>query len=127
MLFKKYKNKIKNLEENLSFWQKNCDELKDTINTLREENKCLKNNNDKLNTEIINMKHLSKENEIMRKYYKVDEIPSPDVQAKMLADLRLHDMEFKILQEKLNDCKKQLSFNQMLLRLPRLVYDMKMF
>lgn len=124
MLFKKYKNKIKSLEKDLSFWQKNCDELKNTINTLREENKCLKDNNNKLNTEIINMEHLSKENEIMRKYYKVDEIPSPDVQAKILADLRLHDMECKILQEQLNDCKKQLSFNQTLLStlsgLPRL-------
>lgn len=115
MLFKKYKNKIKSLEEDLSFWEKSCNELQNTINTLREENKCLKDDNDKLNTKIINMEHLSKENEIMRKYYKVDEIPSTDVQAKILADLRLHDMEFKILQEKINDYKKQLSFNQILL------------
>lgn len=115
MLFKKYKNKIKSLEEDLSFWEKSCNELQNTINTLREENKCLKDDNDKLNTKIINMEHLSKENEIMRKYYKVDEIPSADVQAKILADLRLHDMEFKILQEKINDYKKQLSFNQILL------------
>ena len=115
MLFKKYKNKIKSLEEDLFFWEKSCNELQNTINTLKEENKCLKDDNDKLNAKIINMEHLSKENEIMRKYYKVDEIPSADVQAKILADLRLHDMEFKILQEKINDYKKQLSFNQILL------------
>lgn len=112
MLFKKHKNKIKILEEDLFFLRKNCDELKNTINALREENKRLKDNNDKLNTENMNMKYLSKENEIMRKYYKVDEIPSADIQAKVLADLRLHDMEFKILQEKLNDCKQYLLFNQ---------------
>lgn len=105
MLFKKHKNKIKILEEDLFFLRKNCDELKNTINELREENKRLKDNNDKLNTENMNMKYLSKENEIMRKYYKVDEIPSADIQAKVLADLRLHDMEFKILQEKLNNCQ----------------------
>ena len=87
---------------------KKYNELKDTIILLREKNESL----------TIDMEHLSQENEIMRKYYKVDEIPSPDVQAKILADLRLHDMEFKILQEKLNDCKKQLSFNQILF--PRL-------
>lgn len=115
MLFKKYKNKIKSLEEKLSFWEKSCDELGNTIITLREENKCLKDDNNKLNTKIINMEHLSKENEIMRKYYKADEIPSADVQAKILADLRLHDMEFKILQEKIDYYKKQLSFNQILL------------
>ena len=126
MLFKKYKNKIKSLEEDLSFWQENCDELQNIINTLREKNKCLKDDNNKLNTEIINMRHLSKENEIMRKYYKVDEVPSSDVQAKILADLRLHDMEFKILQEKLNNCQQQLSsFNQMQFLFPYYFYMKK--
>lgn len=113
MLFNKYKNKIKELEKDLSFWQTTCDELQETINELREENKSLKNINDKLNAQIIDMKQLSEENKIMRKYYKADEEPSPEVQAKILADLRLHDMEFKILQEKLNDCKQKLYFNQM--------------
>lgn len=125
MLFKKYKNKIKSLEEDLSFWQEQCDELQNTINTLREKNKCLKDDNNKLNTEIINMRHLSKENEIMRKYYKVDEVPSPDVQAKILADLRLHDMEFKILQEKLNNCQQLLSFNPMQFLFPYPLYIKK--
>lgn len=109
MLFK-YKNKIQNLEKDLNFWEKTCDELQETINELREENKNLKTINDKLNT---HMEQLSKENKIMRKYYKADEEPSPEIQAKILADLRLHDMEFKILQEKLNDCKQILYFNQM--------------
>ena len=112
MLFK-YKNKIQNLEKDLSFWKKTCDELQETINELKEENKNLKNINDKLNTQIIDIKQLSKENEIMRKYYKVDEEPSPEIQAKILADLRLHDMEFKILQEKLSECRQKLYFNQM--------------
>ena len=109
MLFK-YKNKIQNLEKDLNFWEKTCDELQEIINELREENKNLKTINDKLNT---HMEQLSKENKIMRKYYKADEEPSPEIQAKILADLRLHDMEFKILQEKLNDCKQILYFNQM--------------
>lgn len=116
MLFNK--NKIQELERSLSFWQKTCDEMQETINELREENKNLKNINDKLNTQIIDMKQLSEENEIMRKYYKADEEPSPEIQARILADLRLHDMEFKIIQEKLNDCKQKLHFNQMLVTLP---------
>jgi len=54
----------------------------------------------------------------MKKYYKLNEEPSSDVQAKVLVDLRLHDMEFKILQEKLSNCQQQLSLNQRLLSSP---------
>ncbi len=118
MLFK-YKNKIQNLESDLKSWEKTCNELQEIINELREENKNLKNTNDKLNAQIIDMKQLSEENQIMRKYYKADEEPSPEVQAKILADLRLHDMEFKMLQEKLND---KIYFNQMLASLPLSMY-----
>ena len=105
MLFNKYKNKIQNLEKDLSFWKKTCNELQKTINELREENKNLKNINNQLNTQIIDMKQLSEENEIMRKYYKIDEEPSSDVQAKVLVDLRLHDMEYQRLKEKMDEIK----------------------
>ena len=54
----------------------------------------------------------------MKKYYKLNEEPSSDVQAKVLVDLRLHDMEFKILQEKLSNYQQQLLLNQKLLSLP---------
>lgn len=113
-MFNKYKNKIQDLERDLKSLEKTCNELQETINKLKEENRNLKDANDKLNTQIIGMEQLSKENEIMRRYYKADEEPSPEIQAKILADLRLHDMEFKILQEKLNDCKQKIYFNQML-------------
>lgn len=96
---------------------KSCNDLQEIINKLKEENQILKTTNDKLNDQIIDMKKISQENEIMRKYYKVDEELSPDIQAKVLSDLKLHDMEFKIIQEKLNDCKQQLS-NIPLLSLP---------
>ena len=120
MLFK-YKNKIQNLESDLKSWEKTCNELQETINELREENENLKNTNDKLNAQIVDIKQLSEENQIMRKYYKTDEEPSPEVQAKILADLRLHDMEFKILQEKINDNK--IYFNQRLMSLPLSMYS----
>lgn len=96
---------------------KSCNDLQEIINKLKEENQILKITNNELNDQIINMKKISQENEIMRKYYKVDEELSSDVQAKVLSNLRLHDMEFKIIQEKLNDCKQQL-FNIPLLSLP---------
>lgn len=118
MFFNKYKKKIESLEKDLAFWQKSCDELQKTIDDLREENNILKNDNATLNNRVTEIKKLSQENEIMKKYYKLNEEPSSDVQAKVLADLRLHDMEFKMLQEKLSNYQQQLSFNQMLLSLP---------
>ncbi len=118
MFFNKYKKKIESLERDLAFWQKSCYELQKTVDDLKEENNTLKNNNIILKNQVIEKNKLSQENEIMKKYYKLNEEPSSEVQAKVLADLRLHDMEFKILQEKLSNCQQQLSFNQMLLSLP---------
>lgn len=102
--------KIQKLESDLEFWKKNCKEIQEKINTLKEENKTLKDTNDKLSNQIINFEKISKENQIMKKYYKLDKEPSSEVQAKVLADLRLHDMEFNILQEKLNYYQQQLNF-----------------
>ena len=118
MFFSKYKKKIESLERDLAFWQKSCDELQKIIDNLKEENNILKNNNTTLNNRVIEINKLSQENEIMKKYYKLNEEPSSDIQAKVLADLRLHDMEFKMLQEKLNNYQQQTLFNQMLLSLP---------
>ena len=116
-MFNQKKREIESLKRRLDFWMKSCDDLQEIINKLKEENQILKTTNDKLNDQITDMEKISQENEIMRKYYKVDEELSPDVQAKVLSDLRLHDMEFKIIQEKINDCKQQL-FNTSLLSLP---------
>ena len=114
MFFNKYKKKIESLERDLVFWQKSYDELQKTIDDLKKENSILKNSNTTLNNRVIKINKLSQENEIMKKYYKLNEEPSSDVQAKVLVDLRLHDMEFKMLQEKLSNYQQQLSLNQML-------------
>ena len=97
MFFNKYKKKIESLEKDLAFWQKSCDELQKTIDDLREKNNTLKNSNTTLNNQVIEINRRSQENEIMKKY----------------------DMEFKMFQEKLNNCQQQqFLFNQMLLSLP---------
>ena len=116
-MFNQKKKEIESLKRDLDFWMKNCNDLQEKINKLKDENQILKITNNKLNDQIIDMKKISQENEIMRKYYKIDEELSPDIQVKVLSDLRLHDMEFKIIQEKLNDCKQQL-FNTSVLSLP---------
>lgn len=117
MIFNRYKNKIKELQNDLNFWQETCNELQQKINEVREENERYKVINHQLNDQLINMQNLSQENEIMRKYYKLNEEPSSDIQAKILADLRLHDMEFKMIQDKLNYCNLQLALNKQQLAL----------
>ncbi len=104
-MFNKYKNRIEELERNLSFYQKTCDELQEDIDRLKEENKLLKDINIQLDNQLIDIGNLSQENEIMKKYYKLDEEPSADVQAKVLADLRIHDMEYQRLKEKIDEIK----------------------
>ena len=106
-MFNQKKKEIESLKRRLDFWMKSCDDLQETINKLKEENQILKTTNNKLNDQITDMEKISQENEIMRKYYKIDEELSSDVQAKVLSDLRLHDMEFKIIQEKLNTLNQQ--------------------
>lgn len=121
-MFKKYKNKITDLEHDVSFWQKNCNELQEDINELKKENDLLKNINKQLNDKLIDMGNLSQENEIMKKYYKLDKEPSTDVQAKVLADLRIHDMEYQQLKEKMNEIKTMQHHNSLLLMTNHLPY-----
>lgn len=113
-MFNKYKNKIEELEKDLSFWQKSCDELQKEIDELKKENQLFKNINAQLNDKLVNMGNLSQENEIMKKYYKLDKEPSSDVQAKVLADLRIHDMEYQQLKEKMDEIKKLQYLNSFL-------------
>lgn len=113
MLFNKYKNQIEELQKDVTFWKNNCNDLQNTINELKKENDTLKNTNDELNNQLIDISIILKENEIMKKYYKLDEEPSFEVQAKVLADLRIHDMEYKQLKEKIDEIKRsqnQISF-----------------
>lgn len=112
------------MEDNLSFWQKSCSELQETINELKDENRKLESTCNKLNNQLLEMNKISQENEIMRKYYKLDQEPSIDVQAKVIADLRLHDMRYEILKEKLDECQRQLSWEKWnALRLSLPVYN----
>lgn len=105
MLFNKYKNQIEELQKDVTFWKNSCNDLQNTVDELKKENSILKNTNDELNNQLIDINMILKENEIMKKYYKLDEEPSFEVQAKVLADLRIHDMEYKQFKEKLDEIK----------------------
>ena len=105
MLFNKYKNQIEELQKDVTFWKNSCNDLQNTVDELKKENSILKNTNDELNNQLIDINMILKENEIMKKYYKLYEEHSFEVQAKVLADLRIHDMEYKQFKEKLDEIK----------------------
>lgn len=62
--------------------------LESEINNYKDEIKDLK----------IELEQLKQKYEIMEKYFNLNEPPSENVQAKLLADLRLHDMKYENLQ-----------------------------
>jgi len=98
--------KIKQLEEDICFWKQKTDELEKEILSISEKNKELEKQISQKDDEIMNLQHVNKENEIMKRYYKLDEDPSPEVQAKVLADLRIHNIEYENLLNKIEECKR---------------------
>ena len=98
--------KIKQLEEDICFWKQRSDGLENQITELKKQ---LSQKND----EIMNLEHVDRENTIMRRYYKLDEEPSPEVQAKVLADLRIHNIEYEYLLKQIQECKIAMQINSM--------------
>ena len=98
--------KIKQLEEDICYWKQKVNELENKILSINEQNKELEKQIYQKNDEIMNLQHVNKENEIMKRYYKLDEDPSPEVQAKVLADLRIHNIEYENLLNKIEENKR---------------------
>lgn len=99
--------KIKQLEEDICYWKQKAGELE---NQIMELNKQLSQKND----EIMNLEHVNRENTIMRQYYKLDEEPSPEVQAKVFADLQIHNIEYEYLLKQIQECKIAMQIKSMI-------------
>lgn len=98
--------KVRQLKEDICFWRQKANELENKILSINEQNKELKKQISQKDDEIMNLQHVNKENEIMKRYYKLDEDPSPEVQAKVLADLRIHNIEYENLLNKIEEYKR---------------------
>jgi len=98
--------KVRQLKEDICFWRQKTNELENKILSINEQNKELEKQISQKDDEIMNLQHVNKENEIMKRYYKLDEDPSPEVQAKVLADLRIHNIEYENLLNKIEECKR---------------------
>ena len=65
--------KLRKLEEELCYWRQKCHELEDKLTEVNNKNIEMRNQISQKNEEILNLEHVNKENEIMRKYYKLNE------------------------------------------------------
>lgn len=68
----------------------------------------IKNYKNKIKILEEELEQLSQKYKIMEKYFNLNEPLSENVQAKLLADLRLHDMEYKSLQDSINKMQQLL-------------------
>ncbi len=81
------------------------EDLKHKVSSLEERNNELYNQNfeyvkqiSNLKNEIADLRKAKAENDVMRKYFKFDEELSQEVQARVLCDLRVHELEYAYLQ-----------------------------
>ena len=51
-------------------------------------------------------KNLSAENEIMRKYYRLDSEPTDEEKIKIRIDLRIHELEMQIIKERIESLER---------------------
>lgn len=108
MFFNKYKKEIKNLEEKINYWENEYNDSLVKQQEISNENQELKKELKQKENELMQLRKIKQENEIMKKYYKLDKEPSAEVQAKVFVDLRLHDMEYKQLQTRLSNIEQLL-------------------
>lgn len=55
-------------------------------------------------------KNLSAENEIMRKYYRLDSEPTDEEKIKIRIDLRIHELEMQIIKERIESLERSRTF-----------------
>lgn len=55
-------------------------------------------------------KNLSTENEIMRKYYRLDSEPTDEEKIKIRIDLRIHELEMQIMKERIDSSERSRAF-----------------
>lgn len=55
-------------------------------------------------------KNLSAENEIMRKYYRLDSEPTDEEKIKIRIDLRIHELEMQIMKERIESLERSRAF-----------------
>lgn len=99
--------------------------LKNEIEKLKQENEILINEHVEKERELTKQielikgelktikeasKNLSAENEIMRKYYRLDSEPTDEEKIKIRIDLRIHELEMQIIKERIESSERSRTF-----------------
>lgn len=108
------KNEIEKLKQEKETLSK---EHRDLINKYAkmeyEHTEQIKSIKEKLKTTEEVSKNLSAENEIMRKYYRLDSEPTDEEKIKIRIDLRIHELEMQIIKDRMESLECARTFTSL--------------
>lgn len=105
------KNEIEKLkQENERLSKKHWDLINEHAEKERELIRQIELTKEKLKTVEEASKNLSVENEIMRKYYRLDSEPTDEEKIKIRIDLRIHELEMQIMKERIESLERSRAF-----------------
>lgn len=101
-MFFKTKKELEQVTKERNEYKKSSNDYLNQLNEKIKHQEYLEKENKRYRNKIKileeKLEQLSQKYEIIEKYFNLDEPPSENVQAKLLADLRLHDMKYENLQ-----------------------------
>lgn len=110
------KNEIDKLkQENETLSKEHFDLINKYANRECEFTKQIESIKEKSKTIEEASKNLSAENEIMRKYYRLDSEPTDEEKIKIRIDLRIHELEMQIIKERIESLEHSRTFRQQVL------------
>lgn len=105
------KNEIEKLkQENETLSKEHWDLINKHAEMEHEHIKQIKSIKEKLKTTEEVSKNLSAENEIMRKYYRLDSEPTDEEKIKIRIDLRIHELEMQIIKDRMESLECSRTF-----------------
>ena len=101
------KNEIEKLkQENKILSKEHWDSINEHAKKEYELTRQIESIKEKSNIIEEALKNLSAENEIMRKYYRLDSEPTDEEKIKIRIDLRIHELEMQIIKERIESLKR---------------------
>lgn len=91
------KNEIDELKQKL---KKQEDEYYEVLKERADDQAKTAKDLEDLRSKCEAVKQLTEENEILRKYYRLDSEPTDEEKIKIRIDLKIHDLEMQLLQER---------------------------
>ena len=92
------KNEIDDLKQKL---KKQEDEYYEVLKERANDQEKIEKDLENLRSKCEAIKQLTEENEMLRKYYRLDSEPTDEEKIKIRIDLKIHDLEMQIFQERL--------------------------